>query len=83
MNRGNKILFAPQLLPGWRGDAARYSALACDLLEQSQWRNIWLPKNAHSDQKGGLVPSLKSTQPNASISAALLHHQDALASADG
>jgi hypothetical protein len=52
-----------------------YSALACDLLEKSQSRNTVPPKSARNDQKGGLVPWLKSSQSNASALVIHLHRQ--------
>jgi len=65
----------------WRGYTATYSGLACDLLEQLLWRNTEPPKNARNDQKGDSVPSLNTSQSNASTLAIHLHHQDAEASA--
>lgn len=58
-----------------------YLVLVCDLLEQSMLRNTLLPKSARNDQKGGLVPSLNTSQPNASALVIHLHHQDAEADA--
>ena len=80
-NRGHKTLFLFLLPLDWRGYNAMYSALACDLLVQLQWRNTLLPKNARNDQKGGLMPSLNTSQSNASALAIHLHHQDAEADA--
>jgi hypothetical protein len=54
-----------------------YSALACDLLVQSQSRNTSPPKNARNDQKGDSKPWLNTSQSNASALAAVMHHQDA------
>jgi len=65
----------------WYRYTAMYSALACGLLVQSQWCNTELPKNARNDQKDDSMPSLKSSQSNASALAIHLHHQDAEADA--
>jgi hypothetical protein len=66
----------------WRGYTATYSVLACDLLEQSQWRNTLPPKSARNDQKGDSVPWLNTSQSSASALAAVMHHQDAEANED-
>ena len=74
-NRGHKTLIWFLLPLDWRGYTATYSALACDLLEQWQWRNTLLPKNAHNVQKGDWVPLLNTNQTNASALAIHLHRQ--------
>ena len=58
-----------------------HSALAFSLLEQWQWRNTETPKSTRNDQKDDSVPSMKSSQTNASAFAIHLHHQDAEANA--
>ena len=82
-NRGHKTLFLFLLPLDWRGYTATYSALVCDLLEQSQSRNTELPKSARNDQKDDSKPWLNTSQSNASALAIHLHHQDAEADAGG
>ena len=74
-NRGRQTPFLFQLLWGWRGCSARYSALACGRSVQSQCCNTLPPNSARNAQTIDSKPWLSTSQTSASALAVGVHHQ--------